>query len=78
MDQNPTVRELVLAEDDRLALLEHRLNRLKTKLLRQQREIQSFLRMQGKIIFFLYGSRLLGVIYFISLLLSFFLRIRHE
>jgi len=41
--RNPTIEELVSTEDDRLALLEHRLRRLKTKLLSQKTELEKYI-----------------------------------
>jgi len=46
-ERNPTVEELVHTESDRLALLEHRLQRLENKLTAQKGEIMSYLRLQG-------------------------------
>jgi hypothetical protein len=43
-DRNPTVEELVLTEDDRLTLVEHRLKRIKEKLLKQKEQIENFLK----------------------------------
>jgi len=43
-DRNPTVLELVITEDDRLALLEQRLRRMKDKLLKQKNEFEKFIR----------------------------------
>ena len=47
-ERNPTVQELVNTEDDRLALLEHRLRRLKNSLKRRKAELEKFLEMNGK------------------------------
>jgi hypothetical protein len=41
------VEELVSMESDRLALLEHRLNRLKNKLLKQKGDVAAFLKING-------------------------------
>jgi hypothetical protein len=43
------VEELVSMESDRLALLEHRLNRLKNKLLKQKGDVAAFLKINGTI-----------------------------
>ncbi len=42
-----SVEELVNMESDRLALLEHRLNRLKQKLMKQKNDLTLFLKMNG-------------------------------
>ncbi|ELR22348.1 uncharacterized protein ACA1_253340 [Acanthamoeba castellanii str. Neff] len=47
-ERNPTVEELVSMESDRLALLEHRLNRLKNKLLKQKGDVAAFLKINVK------------------------------
>lgn len=50
------MEELVHTESDRLALLEHRLQRLENKLSSQKGEIMTYLRMQGRIAEPLYTS----------------------
>jgi len=47
--KNPTISELVMTESDRLALLAHRLRRLKAKLLSQKNELISFLKLNDKV-----------------------------
>jgi len=42
-NRNPTVEDLVLTEDDRLSLLEHRLKRIIEKLKKQKTEIELFI-----------------------------------
>jgi hypothetical protein len=43
MDRNPTVDDLVVTEDDRLALLESRLERMHHRVTEQIRSIEEFL-----------------------------------
>jgi len=46
-NRNPTVEDLVLTEDDRLSLLEHRLKRIIEKLKKQKTEIELFITLHG-------------------------------
>jgi hypothetical protein len=47
-DQFPTIRELVIQEDDRLALLETRLARINAKLLQEKLEFESYIQIQER------------------------------
>ena len=49
-ERNPTVEDLVLTEDDRLALLESRLQRLRAKLSKQRQELQNFININSTIL----------------------------
>eukprot|EP01113_Clastostelium_recurvatum_P034158 TRINITY_DN4599_c0_g1_i2.p1 TRINITY_DN4599_c0_g1~~TRINITY_DN4599_c0_g1_i2.p1 ORF type:complete len:165 (-),score=49.16 TRINITY_DN4599_c0_g1_i2:53-547(-) len=47
-ERSPTIEELVHMEDDRLALLEHRLNRMRNKLMRQKTELTHYVNMHSR------------------------------
>jgi len=46
--RNPTVEELVLTEDDRLALLEHRFKRIISKLKKQKLDLEKYIALHRK------------------------------
>jgi len=48
-ERNPTVEELVLTEDDRLALLDHRIKRIISKLKKQKTELERYVSMHDTI-----------------------------